>query len=82
MKALTEPVWRNAKNAWGGYSNSSVQIFQVEETDVGLIKRHFGGHNHKEVRLTWEHVGEKIAVYRDNTNWTCWVWHTEERAAA
>jgi hypothetical protein len=78
MKALGNKTWRNLPNAWGQYTDSAEQLFQIEQSDVGRIDRNHRGHDHSTYTFRASDVGRIIAVYTDHSNWTCWVFSSKE----
>jgi len=82
MKAITEKQWRTAPNGWGQDSTSAEQVFEIEPSDVGVKRENWRGHRHSDYTFTRSDVGRQIAVYTDNSSWTCWVFNTTVRKAA
>ena len=72
MKPITEPVTKNDRNAWGGYSAVTHQQFEIEECDVGKVRPDYLGQGHMSVQLTKDSVGAVIEVLTDGKGWTCW----------
>lgn len=75
MKALTEKKGGIVRNAWGGNVYQYEQAFEVEESDVGKVQRHYLGFNNRDVKITDKDVGKTIIIFTDNSpSWTCWCW--------
>ncbi|QDH84056.1 hypothetical protein KMC60_gp24 [Achromobacter phage vB_AxyP_19-32_Axy11] len=83
MKALgPRSEMKMVKNAWGNQVGQCQQLFQVEAADVGTVKPHYLGFNHRSYMFKKEDIGTTIVVYTDGTQWTCWVfslnWDNED----
>lgn len=72
MKQLTEKDCRYVSNALGHDTWCCYQRFEVEESDVGVVRPHYGGHNYKTLTFTKRDVGKTIEVMTDRSAWTCW----------
>lgn len=74
MKQLTEKEGYSAPSAWGTSRSTYAQKFEVEASDVGKLKRDYGGENNSDYTFKKSDVGRKIVVYTDRTggSWTCW----------
>lgn len=71
MKQLTQKQMVSRKNAWGGYSTIFTQLFEIEESDVGIKKPSYLGHCHREKEIRSENVGRKIEVMTKGI-WSTW----------
>lgn len=71
MKQLTEPWWTTSPNAVGRDITSKRQRFEVEQSDVGRTKPHFGGYNYRDLTFSQRDVGKTIEVmhYEGCTSW-------------
>lgn len=82
MKQLTENIYHEGSNAWGGDGGTYRQRFEIELSDVGVVKDHLGGANHSRHKFTEKDVGRTIIVYSDrasfptNGGWNCWMFST------
>lgn len=62
MKARTEKKSRTAANAWGRDDTVDVQVFEVELEDVGRVREHYLGMNHRSHAFRMMDVGQQIEV--------------------
>lgn len=72
MKQLTEKVCKLETLLVGGQDMICRQRFEVEESDIGVVRPHYGGHNYKALKFTRSDVGKSIEVMTDGRGWTCW----------
>jgi hypothetical protein len=72
MRKLTEPTRVVARNAWGGYSTTFHQEFEVEADDAGATRLHYLGHNHRSYAFTRADAGRVIVQMTDGKGWSCW----------
>ncbi len=82
MKAISEKVWRNAPNAMGQYVDSAEQIFEIEQSDVGVVSRNYRGCGHSTYTFKLSDVGRTIAMYTDKSSWNCWVFYSQKEVSA
>ncbi len=73
MKSVAKRPNVKAQNAWGHDAVHNQEDFQIEESDVGHVKQHYLGMDHRSLTLTRNDVGRLITVY-SSPGWTCWTW--------
>lgn len=74
MKKVTEPETRNVANAWGQYSDTTCQEFEVEPSDVGHTRPDYRGEGYSKHKFTQADVGRRIQVLtKPPSAYTCWV---------
>ncbi|CAG9228570.1 hypothetical protein [Burkholderia vietnamiensis] len=73
MKKLNEPMRIVARNGWGHYCAANHQEFEVEVCDIGKVRPHYLGHNHRSHTFVQADVGRVIVNMTDGTAWSCWA---------
>ena len=75
MKQIGEPKRFTTNDAWGHLVRTTHTVFEIEESDVGTTRDHFGGYHYGRLKLDRSLVGKTITVYTDDTGWTCWAFN-------
>lgn len=75
MKQIGEPRKVTAPNALGKNSTCWHTTYEIEASDVNVVRENYLGFRHRSLKLTHEDVGRTIIVMTDGTGWTCWSFH-------
>lgn len=75
MKLIENGQYKTVQSAWGRDIRSKMDIYEVEKSDVGTVRKNYRGYQYAEYEFTYADVGRQIAVYFYE-GWTSWVFHT------